>query len=83
MEKTMENIVFALFHSIYNKGKYDVMGVCKVNLVKKEVFDIEGKPIPSKAASLDEEYVEMLGGDIREVVIHKDDMNDKSLLLVF
>lgn len=77
----MENTVFALFHSIYDKGKYDVTSICKVNLKKKEVFDIEGKPIPTQATSLDDEYVEMLGGDIREIVIHKDDMNDKSFLL--
>lgn len=79
----LDNVVFALFHSIYDKGKYDVTSICKVNLKKREVFDIEGKPIPSKAASLDDEYVEMLGGNIREIVIHKDDMNDKSFLLGF
>ena len=50
---------------------------------KQEVFDIEGVELPQGIISLDEEYVVMLNGEKKEVVIHREDMTDKSLLLGF
>jgi|GEM_PF-2380757 hypothetical protein len=79
----VNNIVFAWFHSIYNKGQHDIKALCKVDLQKREVFDIQGVWVPENISSLDEEYVEMLDGTRREVVIHQDDLNEERLLLVF
>lgn len=79
----MENIIFAWYHSIYNKGLYDIKTLCKVDLHTNEVFDIEGTKLPCHINSLDEEFVEMIDGTKKEVVIHKEDMKDGRLLLGF
>ena len=79
----MNKIVYAYYHSIYNRGKINIESICKVDLDKQEVFDIEGVELPQGIISLDEEYVVMLNGEKKEVVIHKEDMTDKSLLLGF
>ncbi len=79
----MENIIYAWYHSIYNKGRYDVKSLCKVNTETQEVFDIEGVELPKHIESLDEEYVEMMDGTKKEVVIHKEDMKEGRLLLGF
>lgn len=79
----MNHVVYAWYHSIYNKGKYDVVALCKVDTIQQTVFDVEGVHLPKHIESLDEEYVEMLDGTRREVVIHQDDLNEERLLLVF
>ena len=79
----MDNIVYAYYHSIYNHGKYSAKSICKVNLDRQEVFDIEISMIPDGADSLDEEYVQLLDGSRKEVVIHEEDKNMDRLLLVF
>lgn len=79
----MNKIVYAYYHSIYNRGKINIKALCKVDLDNQKVFDIQGVELPQGIISLDEEYVVMLNGEKKEVVIHREDMTDKSLLLGF
>ena len=56
-----------------NKGKYDVVALCKQIQSSKTVFDVEGVHLPKHIESLDEEYVEMVDGTRMEVVIAPED----------
>lgn len=79
----MNHVVYAWYHSIYNKGKYDVVALCKVDTIQQTVFDIEGVHLPKHIDSLDEEYVEMVDGTRMEVVIAPEDRGVGRLLLGF
>lgn len=65
-----ENIVDALFTSVWDGGASVITTSCKVNMVTKEVFDIEeaDESTTSAVTTLDRQYITL--GDGREFPVY-------------
>lgn len=82
MDKT-DNIVYGLVHSIWNDGEYDLQVSCKVNLSNNTIYDIaEIKNPPHNLHKLNKEYVELPGGETRQIVYDIKLRGDDSIFYV-